>query len=34
METADDFSRVFQLGQYNTRLSHRLGDIPGRCSSG
>ena len=29
METADDFSRVFQLGQYNTRLSHRLGDIPG-----
>jgi DNA replication protein DnaC len=29
METADDFSRVFQLGQFNTRLSRRLGDIPG-----
>ena len=29
METADEFSRVFQLGQFNTRLSRRLGDIPG-----
>ena len=27
METANDFSQVFQLGQFNTRLSRRLGDM-------
>jgi DNA replication protein DnaC len=29
MEVAEGFSRVFQLGQYNTRLARRIGDIPG-----
>lgn len=28
MEVAEGFSRVFQLGQYNTRLARRIGDIP------
>lgn len=28
METSEDFSKVFQLGQYNTRLARRIGDIP------
>jgi len=28
IETAEDFSNVFQLGQYNTRLARRIGDIP------
>jgi DNA replication protein DnaC len=28
MEAAEGFSRVFQLGQYNTRLARRIGDIP------
>jgi DNA replication protein DnaC len=28
MEAADGVSRVFQLGQYNTRLARRIGDIP------
>ena len=28
MEAAEEFSQVFQLGQYNTRLARRIGDIP------
>ncbi len=28
IEAADGFSRVFQLGQYNTRLARRIGDLP------
>jgi DNA replication protein DnaC len=28
MEAAEGFSRVFQLGQYNTRLARRIGDVP------
>jgi DNA replication protein DnaC len=28
MEAAEGFSQVFQLGQYNTRLARRIGDIP------
>ena len=27
MEAAEGFSRVFQLGQYNTRLARRIGDV-------
>ena len=28
IEAADDSCRVFQLGQYNTRLVRRIGDVP------
>jgi DNA replication protein DnaC len=28
MEAAEGFSRVLQLGQYNTRLARRIGDVP------
>ncbi len=28
MESAEGFSRVFQLGQYNTYLDRRIGDLP------
>jgi DNA replication protein DnaC len=28
MEAAEGFSRVMQLGQYNTRLARRIGDVP------
>lgn len=28
IEAADNFCRVFQLGQYNTRLVRRIGDVP------
>ena len=28
MESADGFSRVYRLGQYNTRLARRIGDLP------
>ncbi len=28
METADGFSRIFRLGQLNTRLARRIGDVP------
>ncbi|MFQ6031061.1 MAG: ATP-binding protein, partial [Dehalococcoidia bacterium] len=28
MESADGFSRVFRLGQHNTRLTRRIGDLP------
>ena len=28
MEAAEGFSQVFQLGQYNTRLARRIGDVP------
>ena len=29
METGGGFSRVFRLGEHNTRLARRVGDIPG-----
>ena len=28
IEAAEGFSKVFQLGQYNTRLARRIGDVP------
>jgi DNA replication protein DnaC len=28
MEASEGFSRVLQLGQYNTRLARRIGDVP------
>ena len=28
MESADGFSRIYRLGQYNTRLARRIGDLP------
>jgi DNA replication protein DnaC len=28
MESADGFSRAYRLGQYNTRLARRIGDLP------
>jgi DNA replication protein DnaC len=28
IEAAEGFSQVFQLGQYNTRLARRIGDVP------
>ena len=28
IESSDGFSRVMQLGQYNTRLARRIGDLP------
>jgi DNA replication protein DnaC len=28
MESTDGFSRVFRLGQHNTRLARRIGDLP------
>ena len=29
MESADGFSRVYRLGQYNTRLARGIGELPG-----